>query len=669
MPASAADRILRLRDEIRRHDHLYYIENKPSISDRDYDALMKELGDLEKEHPKLATADSPTQRVGGQPIESFASVHHSVPMMSIDNTYDEAEVRAFDARVRKLLDGPTPRYVLEEKVDGISVSLRYENGALVTAATRGDGRRGDDITANAKTIGSIPLSLRPAEKAPAVLEVRGEIYMTNAEFARLNESREEEGEEMFANPRNATGGTLKQLDPGIVARRHLRFMAHGLGIVQPLNEACYWDFLKLLKSLSFPTSPHAARVAGIDEVVKHIEQFATVRHALPYQTDGMVVKVDDFSQRDQLGTHSKAPRWVIAFKYQPEQAETTLLGVTWQVGKLGTLTPVAELSPVFVAGTTVKRASLHNIDQIQRLDVRIGDHVIVEKAGEIIPQVARVVVEKRPHEAHPILPPEKCPSCGAKVEKQADGPYIQCINPACPDQLRGRLRWFCARNQMNVERLGEALIDQLVEHKLITTFSDIYRLKREDLVNLERMAEKSAQNVIDSVIAARDRGLDRLLAGLNIRHVGNRVAYLLAHHFGSLDAIAGASEEELAAVDDIGDVIAKSVHEFFHNAAGLDAVRQLQSVGIDPKMNVVKPSHQPFRGMTIVVTGSLKKYKRNEIEELILSLGGKASGSVSKKTAFLVAGEEAGSKLEKARELKVPVLSEEEFEARVRDGK
>ena len=665
MATSAADRISRLRDEIRRHDHLYYIENKPAISDHAYDALMKELADLEKEHPRLVTADSPTQRVGGAPIQSFASVQHSVPMMSIDNTYDEAEVRAFDARVRKLLDGQTPRYVLEEKVDGISVSLRYENGALITAATRGDGRRGDDITSNAKTIDTIPLSLLPAAKAPAILEVRGEIYMTNAEFDRLNESREEEGEETFANPRNATGGTLKQLDPSIVARRHLRFMAHGLGMVEPLKAASYRDYLKLLKSLSFPTSPHADRVDGVDDVIKHIDEFAKVRHTLPYQTDGMVVKVDDFSQRDQLGSHSKAPRWVIAFKYQPEQAETTLLGVTWQVGKLGTLTPVAELSPVFVAGTTVKRASLHNIDQIQRLDVRIGDFVIVEKAGEIIPQVAKVVVEKRPHDAKPIAAPEKCPSCGAKVEKQADGPYIQCINPACPDQLRGRLRWFCARNQMNIERLGEALIDQLVENKLITTFADIYRLKKEDLVNLERMADKSAQNVIDSVNAARDRGLDRLLAGLNIRHVGNRVAYLLAHHFGSMDALSAASEAELAAIHDIGDVIAKSVHDFFHNPAGLDAVKQLQGVGIDPRMKIAKPAHQPFAGMTIVVTGSLKKYKRNEIEELILSLGGKASGSVSQKTAFLVAGEEAGSKLEKARELKVPVLTEEEFDAHI----
>jgi DNA ligase (NAD+) len=659
---SAAERIKHLRDEIRRHDYLYFVLNKPAVSDQAYDALMRELIELEAKHPDLVTADSPSKRVGGDVLDSFGAITHSVPMMSIDNTYDEAEVRKFDERVRKALGGESPRYVVEEKVDGISASLRYEKGLLVSAATRGDGRRGDDITANVRTISAIPLRLRDAEEAPAIMEVRGEIYMTNAEFARLNQLREEAAEEVFANPRNATAGTLKQLDSKAVATRHLRFTAHGLGQVEPLAVRCYWDWIQRVRELGLPTAAFAKRLDTVDEVIEQIEKFAKVRATLAYQTDGMVVKVDDFAQREKLGAHSKAPRWVIAFKYQPEQVETKLLDVTWQVGKLGTLTPVAELEPVFVAGTTVKRASLHNIDQIKRLDVRVGDTVVVEKAGEIIPQVVKVVTEKRPHRTTEIQAPAKCPSCGARTEKPEDTPYVLCINPACDAQLRGRLRWFCGRNQMNIERLGEALIDQLVEHKLLKTFADIYRLKKEQLLGLERMAEKSAQNVIDSIAAARDRGLDRLLAGLNIRHVGNRVALLLAQNFGSLDALGKASVEELSAVHEIGDAIAGSVHDFFHNPAGIDAVEQLKSVGINPTMKKVEKANLPLNGKTLVVTGTLKKYTRPQIEELIVKNGGRASGSVSKKTSYVIAGEEAGSKLEKAKSLNVPVITEEEFD-------
>jgi len=666
MSAATAQRIERLRREIRRHDHLYHVLNKPEISDRDYDALMQELIDLEKEHPQLVTPDSPTQRVGGEPLREFGSVIHAVPMMSIDNTYDEAEVRAFNQRVRKALEGRSPRYVLEEKVDGIAVSVRYERGEMKVAATRGDGRRGDDITANARTIKGIPLRLRDdSAKVPPVFEVRGEVFMPNAEFARINEARQEEAEEPFANPRNATAGTLKQLDSKIVAQRRLRFIVHGAGEVKPMPATCYWDWLALVRDLGLPTAEHAKRVDDIDAAIRRIEEFAKIRQTLPFGTDGMVMKVDDFAQQRDLGETSKAPRWVIAFKYQPDQAETNLLGVTWQVGKLGTLTPVAELEPVLLAGTTVKRATLHNIDQIRRLDLRVGDRVVIEKAGEIIPQVVKVVLEKRRGHPKEIEPPAKCPSCAARTEKPSDSPYTLCINPACPAQLRGRLRSFCARGQMNIERLGPALIDQLVEAGLVKTFADIYHLKQDDLEKLERMAEKSATNVIESISAARDRGLDRLLAGLGIRHVGNRVALVLAQHFGSLAALGKASVEELSAVHEIGDVIAQSVHDFFHNPAGMDTMAQLKAVGIDPKMAKKSASDLPLAGLTIVVTGTLKKYARPEIEELIQKLGGRAAGSVSKKTSFVVAGEEAGSKLEKARELNVPVLSEKEFEARV----
>lgn len=663
MPESVRAKIERLRGELHHHNYLYYVLNKPAISDRDFDRKLAELIELEKAHPELASDDSPTQRVGGEPIDEFRTVEHAVRMMSIDNTYDEAEVRAFDERVRKALGDQKYIYVLEPKVDGVAVNLRYESGRLVQAATRGDGRRGDDITANVRTIRSIPLRLVAGKLVPKVLEVRGEIYMENAEFQRINRERESKGEETFANPRNFTAGTLKQLDPKITASRRLRFSAHGLGQVDPPPDDSYWENLKQLRSFGIPTSEHDQRAKSIDEVVRIIEDFAKARGTLAYQTDGMVVKIDSLAQRDQLGATSKAPRWVIAFKYPAEQVQTVLRDVEWQVGKGGTLTPVARLEPVFVAGTTVSNASLHNIEQIEAKDIHIGDTVVVEKAGEIIPQVVQVILEKRPKGARKVKQPTTCPSCGSRVEKEADTPYIRCVNPACPAQLKERLRWFCARNQMDIERLGEALIDQLVDAGLLKTFADIFRLKQEQLVELDRMGEKSAQNVIDSIEAAHDRGLDRLLAGLGIRHVGNRIAYVLASNFGSLGALASASREDLSRVHEIGEVIADSVHDFFHNKAGIEAIRKLKDVGIDPQMAkpTVDASKLPLAGQTIVVTGTLEKMARTEIEELIAKLGGKASGSVSRKTSFVIAGESAGSKLDKARELGIPVLTEAEF--------
>jgi DNA ligase (NAD+) len=667
MPDSAKQKIEKLRDELHRHNHSYHVLNKPQISDREFDRLLAELVELEKAHPELASDASPTQRIGGDPIDGFRTVEHAVRMMSIDNTYDESEVRAFDERVNKALGGEKYGYVLEPKIDGVAVSLRYESGRLALAATRGDGRRGDDVSANVRTIRSIPLRLTKigtgATYFPRILEVRGEIFMDNSEFQRINREREATGEETFANPRNFTAGTLKQLDPKITASRRLRFAAHGLGQVDPPPEDSYWETLKRLKSLGIPTPEQERKAKDIDEVIRVIEAFAKVRGTLAYQTDGMVVKIDSLAQRERLGATSKAPRWVIAFKYPAEQVQTVLRDVEWQVGKGGTLTPVARLEPVFVAGTTVSNATLHNIEQIEAKDIHLGDTVVIEKAGEIIPQVLQVVPEKRPKGAKKVKPPTSCPSCGAKVRKEADTPYIRCVNPACPAQLKERLRWFCARNQMNIERLGEALIDQLVDAGLLKTFADIFRLTEEQLVELERMGEKSAQNVIDSIAASRDRGLDRLLAGLGIRHVGNRVAYVLASTFGSLDAIGDASKEQLCEVDEIGEVIADSVHDFFHSESGIDTIRQLKKVGIDPK--AAKPQADsaklPLAGQTVVVTGTLEKLDRNEIEELITRLGGKASGSVSKKTSFVVAGESAGSKLDKARELGIPVLTETQF--------
>jgi DNA ligase (NAD+) len=669
MAATAKARIQQLRSELEHHNYLYYVKAQPIISDREFDRLIKELTELETKHPEFASADSPTQRVGGQPIDGFVSVEHAVRMMSIDNTYDEAEVRAFDERVRKRLGGETPAYVLEPKIDGVAASLRYENGSLTLAATRGDGKTGDDITAQARTIQSIPLRLHDGAKIPAVVEVRGEIYMPNSEFLKLNQQRETAGEELYKNPRNLTTGTLKQLDPKITAQRKLRFISHGLGQVEPLPVDSYWHWLQLIKDWRLPVAENISHAKNVDEVIAAIEKFAEVRGNLAYQTDGMVVKVDRFDHRETLGTTDKFPRWAVAFKYKAEQMQTELKAVDWQVGKGGTLTPVARLTPVFLAGSTVSNASLHNIDQIRKLDVHEGDTVVVEKAGEVIPYIRQAVPEKRVKGAKQIEPPTKCPSCGSKVEKDEDGPYIRCVNPECPAQFREKLKWFVGRNQMDIENIGEVLVDQLADAGFVKTFADLYRLKHEQLIGLERMGEKSVTSVLASIDGSRSRSLDRLLAGLGIRHVGNRVAYVLAIQFGSLDALAAATSEELSSVHEIGDVIAHSVHDFFHSSAGKKTISELQSVGIDPKMEKPAASESlPLAGKTVVVTGTLPTLERKEAEDLIVKLGGKASGSVSKKTSFVVAGESAGSKLTKAKELGIEVIDEAEFLVRVGKG-
>ena len=727
MGQSVENRIAKLREEINHHSHLYYVESRPSISDREFDKLLAELIDLEKQHPELITPDSPTQRVGGEPLDSLKPVKHAVPMMSIDNTYSEDEVRAFDERVRKALAGEQPRYVLEPKIDGASVSLRYEDGKLVLAATRGRGNVGDDITVNARTIRSVPLTLKQdgaPVPPPRILEVRGEVYMDNEDFQKVNKEIAETGEEPYANPRNLTSGTLRRLDPRIVAKRRLRFLAHGLGEVKDNPAKSYWQWTQLLRQWGLPLPKEVWQVENVDEAIKCLHEFEKKRPKLPYMTDGMVMKVDDFKQRDRLGATSKAPRWVIAYKYETEQQPTVLHDVRWQVGKGGTLTPVADLEPVFVGGVTVTHATLHNIDQIQRLDIHFGDTVVIERAGEVIPYVAEVIKEKRPKDAKPIKAPQKCPECGTKVEREAlpeetaayrcvntacdefyrrkkikrakltescpvcqkkvevldAGIDIYCPNPACPAQVKERLRWFCGRTQMDIEGIGDVLIDQLVERGLVHTFADLYKLKPDDIANItseveqdgktvtRTVGEKVANKVVANVEKSRTHGLDRLLAGLGIHHVGNRVAYVLASHFGSLDAIASASCEDLSSVHEIGEVIADSVHDFFHNEAGKQAVKALKEAGINPRMEkpaATSSADLPLAGQTIVVTGTLEHFQRDEIEKLILKLGGKPSGSVSKKTTFLVAGENAGSKLDKAKDLKVPVITEKEFMDRV----
>lgn len=666
----AAKRIEELRREIRRHDRLYYVEARPEISDREYDRLFEELKRLEAKFPDLITPDSPTQRVGGEPLEGFRQVRHAVPMLSIDNTYNEQELREFDQRVTRGLGTRNHPYLVDPKIDGVAVSLRYEAGRLVLAATRGDGTVGDDITANARTVRSIPLAL-DGRGWPDVLEVRGEIYWPRSAFAEYNRARAKAGEPTFANPRNAAAGTLKQLDPRIVAERPLAFLAHGFGQIEPPIAERASAIFDRLAQWGIPVSPHRRVCENIDSVIAYIEEWRTRRFELDYETDGVVIKLDRLDQRDKLGATSRYPRWCIAFKYEAEQAESVIRRIDVQVGKLGTLTPRAVMDPVLLSGTTVQHASLHNFDQVRRLDVRVGDTVVVEKAGEIIPQVVRVIYEKRPRNARPVQPPTRCPVCHGPVRKDEGGVYLRCINPACPAQLKERILFFCGRGQMDIEGVGPALVEQLVDTGLVRDYADLYLLKnkRDKLVKLERMGEKSVENLLRNIEASKTRGLARLLAALNIPHVGGRTAEILAEHFGNIDRLMNASLEELEKIPEIGPVIARSVHDFFHSPAGRRTIERLREVGVrmtQPRR--ARAADQPLAGKTIVVTGTLENFSRREVENLIRELGGHPASSVSRNTDFVVAGENPGSKLDRARQLGVEIIDEATFLKRIGRG-
>lgn len=663
MPGKIEQEIKKLRDEIRRHDRLYYVDCKPEISDRDYDRLFERLKHLEAEHPELITSDSPTQRVSERPLDEFAHVQHAVPMLSIDNTYNESDLREFDERVRKGLGDEPYAYLVDPKIDGVSISLRYEQGRLTVAATRGDGRTGDDVTANVRTIRSVPLTLGGAG-FPDVLEVRGEVFWPRKAFTAFNKKLVERGEEPFANPRNATAGTLKSLDPKVVAERGLAFCAHGFGEVRPMPSKTAWEFFDALDRWDVPINEHRRLCGSMDEVLAHVRKWDDERRELPYETDGLVIKIDRFDQREALGATSRFPRWCVAYKYEPEQAETRLIGVDFQVGKLGTITPRAVMEPVQLSGTIVQHASLHNFDQIERLDVRIGDTVVVAKAGEIIPQVIRVVGEKRPNDAAKIVPPTKCPVCEGDVQKDEGGVYLRCINPSCPAQLKERLRYFAARDQMDIEGCGEALIEQLVNADFIREAADLYRLagRRAELIELDRLGEKSVDALLKGIEASKARPLARVLAALNIRHVGKATAELLANHFGEMQSLAHSDEAALQKVEGVGPEVAGSIRAFFSSDAGARAWTHLAQAGV----NMTQPKRpttaaQPLAGKTVVVTGTLTQFSRQEAQERIVAAGGKAAGSVSRKTDFVVAGESAGSKLDKAKEFGIPVLSEAEF--------
>ena len=692
-----------LRRVIDRHNRLYYVDAKPVISDFEFDRLLKQLQELEAQHPGLVTPDSPTQRVGGQPIEGFVSAAHLQPMMSIDNTYNQGELQAWHDRVLKGLNNggqaalfsegaPAVRFVVEPKVDGVAVNLRYEKGSLTLAASRGDGRTGDDITQNVRTISAIPLRLQSDTgiAPPEMFEVRGEIYFPQKEFDRVNAERRAQGEEEFANPRNAAAGTLKQLDPRVTASRKLGFVAYGLGFCETVPFASHAEFLAAARAWGLPTNPLMRFCNSFDEVWQRVESFDKERHTLPYGTDGLVIKVDRYDQQKTLGVTSKSPRWCIAYKYAAEQAVTLLQAITWQVGKGGTLTPVAELVPVPLAGTTVKRASLHNIDEILRKDIRVGDHVIVEKAGEIIPQVVSVVTEKRPEQTQQTVAPTHCPSCQQAVVRDEEEAATRCVNPQCPAQLVERLVWFASRAQMDIEGLGDKAVQQLVDAGLLRNFVDIFKLKdhRQALLDLDRMGEKRADNLLEGIEKSRSRGLARLLSGLGVRHVGTRVSQTLASAYGSIDALMAATAAELDYALASGDLdkkradmarasyepgeIAKSVWQFLQSDSGKQLINDLRSVGVDltaPLRPRVEPNaasapgdaSSPFAGKTIVLTGSLTNFDRIALTQKLTDLGAKVSSSVSKNTHLVIAGDEAGSKLDKARELGVTVWDEAEL--------
>ena len=663
MTRSVREELDMLREDIRRHDRLYYVLAKPEITDREYDRLLERLKQIEAEHPDWVTPDSPTQRVGGQPLAGFVHVSHAVPMLSVDNTYDEAQVREFDARVRKGLGDESYDYLVDPKVDGVAVSLLYEDGRLVLAATRGDGVTGDDVTQNLRTVRSVPLLL-VGRNWPRRLEVRGEVYWPRADFDEFNKQREEAGESTFANPRNATAGTLKQLDPCKVAERNLQFVAHGFGRIEPLPGDSATELFDRLEVWGVPANPERRLVHDVDGVLALVHEWNDKRHSLPYEMDGLVVKVDSLAQRDAMGSTSRYPRWCIAYKFAAEQAESILTAVDFQVGKLGTITPRAVLEPVQLAGTTVRHATLHNFDQVDRLDVRIGDTVLVEKAGEIIPQVVRVLTEKRPARARRIERPTECPVCGHPVQQDAGGVYLRCLNPGCIAQLKERLVYFCGRDQMDIEGAGEALVEQLVDRGLVKDCADLYDLhaRRTELVALERMGEKSADNLLAGIEKSKGRPLSRLLAALNIRHVGGATAELLAEHFGDITRLHGATEEELQQVEQVGPELAKSIRAFFQSPDNQRLLADLEKAGVNlrqPKRQVALDT--PFSGLTVVVTGTLDALSRAEAQALVKSLGGKPAGSVSKKTHLVVAGREAGSKLTKARGLGIETIDEAEF--------
>lgn len=654
------ERIEALRKEIRKHDYQYHVLDNPRVTDREYDELMRELRRLEAEYPEWVTPDSPTQRIGGTPLTGFESVTHRVPLLSLDNAFSDGDLRDFDRRVREKMESRPVAYNCELKIDGLSVALMYENGELVRAATRGDGSVGEDVTANVRTIRGVPLRLR---QTVPLLAVRGEVYIAKADFAKLNEEREEKGEKTFANPRNSAAGSLRQLDPRIAAQRPLKIFVYDLLYAEGVELEDQASVLAYLAEQGFPVNQEARRVDNIEGVHAYCSEWQEKRHALPYEIDGIVVKLNPLAPRAALGNTAKSPRWATAFKFPAEEVETELLEVELTVGRTGIITPTAVMKPVFVAGSTVSRASLHNFDLVRERDVRIGDTVLLHKAGDVIPEIIRPLAEKRTGREVEVGIPQHCPVCGADAVRYEGEVAYRCGNLNCPARLKESVTFYASRDAMDIEGLGPSLVDQLVDEGLVRSVADLYRLETAQLIGLERMGEKKAANLLSAIEASKDRSLSRLLHALGIRFVGGKTAKILAARYQSIEALGLAGVEELTGIPEVGDKIAASVTAFFAAHENRELIEQLITAGV----NVTEAEDQVvdgiFTGKTFVLTGTLPGLTRQEATALIESHGGTVSGSVSKKTSFVLAGEEAGSKLAKAESLGVPILSEDDLKA------
>ncbi|WP_102347870.1 NAD-dependent DNA ligase LigA [Bacillus sp. Marseille-P3661] len=652
------NRIIELRELLNQYNYEYYVLDKPTVEDYQYDQLMNELIQLEEIHPELVTPDSPSQRVGGAPLDAFVKVEHQTPMLSLGNAFNETDLRDFDRRIRQEV-GDQFSYVCELKIDGLAVSLRYEKGMFVLGATRGDGTIGEDITNNLKTIRSIPLKL----KDELDLEVRGEAFMPKQSFEKLNAAREENGEELFANPRNAAAGSLRQLDPKIAAKRNLDVFLYSIGDIQGKTLDSHSDGLDFLEEIGFKTNPERRRCANIEEVLQYIEGWVDKRPSLPYEIDGIVIKVDLYEHQEQLGFTAKSPRWAIAYKFPAEEVVTKLIDIELSVGRTGVVTPTAILEPVRVAGTTVKRASLHNEDLIREKDIKIGDQVVIKKAGDIIPEVVNVLADKRTGAEQSFEMPKECPECGSDLVRLEEEVALRCINPKCPAQIREGLIHFVSRNAMNIDGLGEKVITQLFKEDLIHDVADIYQLQREELLKLERMGEKSVDNLLAAIETSKNNSLERLIFGLGIRLVGSKAAKTLAQHFETMEKLQGATVEDLTAIFEIGEKMANSIVEYFSLPQVSQLIDELKSYGVNleykgPKLVNAAEIDSVFAGKTIVLTGKLEQLSRNDAKKEIEALGGKVTGSVSKKTDLVIAGEDAGSKLDKANELGIEVWDE-----------
>ena len=672
VPDAARQEAEWLRATIEHHNHRYYVLDQPEVSDAEYDGLLRRLEALERDYPDLVTPDSPTQRVGAEPVEAFGTVRHALPMLSLGNALNADEFGEWYGRTRDGLEGELFELVAEPKLDGLAVELVYEQGRFVLGSTRGDGVTGEDVSENLRTIQSIPLRLRPASgEAPSRLEVRGEVYMDRDRFAELNARREEAGEPPFANPRNAAAGSLRQLDPRITASRPLRIFLYGLGIAEGVELASHTDELALLRDLGLPVVRHRI-CASADEVQAYWDEMSEARETLPFEIDGIVLKVNRRDQQQKLGVRSRSPRFAIAYKFPAQEAVTRLRDIEVQVGRTGALTPVARLEPVRVGGVEVSNATLHNQDEIDRKDVRIGDTVVIRRAGDVIPEVVQVVADRRTGKERPFTMPDACPVCGSEVERPEGEVVARCINFACPAQVKGRVEHFASRGAMDIDGLGTKLVDQLVETGLVASPADLYFLAKEQLAALERMADKSAENLIAALEASKSRSLARCIYALGIRHVGEHVAEVLAEEFLTLDALLAASYDHLEATHEIGPIVARSIRDFLDSPENLAAIQRLREGGVQfpptERREVAVEGDGPFAGKTFVFTGKLQTFTREDGEALVKARGGRASKSVSRETDYVVAGEKAGSKLAKAGKLGIAVLSEDEFQKMVEEA-